>query len=87
MVVALLFKIPKSWPKWRRKSAAGGHHYHVSTPDVDNAAKLYLDACGATGAFWVDDRQIYDLAVRKTYSSGPTGVWIWIQETEQGGKQ
>lgn len=43
--------------------------FHIKKPDVDNLAKLTIDAL--TGVFWKDDTQIVDLRAVKDYSSDP----------------
>ena len=47
--------------------------------DVDNLAKPILDAITATGAVWLDDRQIVDLHVIKAAAPEPS-VEILIEE-------
>ena len=43
--------------------------YHIVAPDLDNLAKLVLDAM--TGIFWRDDSIICDMEIRKIYSESP----------------
>ena len=47
--------------------------------DVDNLAKPILDAITATGAVWLDDRQIVDLRIIKAAAPEPS-VEISIEE-------
>lgn len=59
------------WPIW-----------HRSKPDVDNLAKLVLDAMTRTG-WWVDDACVSELCVRKHYAPpGCTGCVIATVEVE-----
>jgi Holliday junction resolvase RusA-like endonuclease len=64
--VAILaqFQIPKSWPKRRREAATAGEVY-PGLPDIDNVAKIALDALN--GVCFEDDKQVYELKVSKRY--------------------
>lgn len=55
-----LFTMPKTRHR-KRKPILG--HPHTTTPDIDNVAKLYLDACN--GVLWDDDASICRLWVSK----------------------
>ena len=52
-------------------------------PDVDNYAKSVLDACN--GKLWVDDKQIYDLRIRKEWNltDRPEGYFEMRIEEEE----
>lgn len=47
--------------------------------DIDNLAKIILDAITMSGAVWKDDRQITDLHITKATAPEPR-VEIWIEE-------
>lgn len=47
--------------------------------DIDNLAKIILDAINETGAVWKDDRLITKLEVLKATAPKPR-VEIWIEE-------
>lgn len=57
---------PASWSNKKRINALNGGILPTSKPDLDNSAKLALDACNEI--CWKDDKQVVDLAVRKRYS-------------------
>lgn len=40
----------------------------ATRPDLDNLAKLILDALTASGLFWADDGQVAELAIRKRFA-------------------
>ena len=63
VVLTYTIEPPASWSAKKRREAIGSA---ISTrPDVDNYAKLTLDACN--GALFVDDGQIARLTVNKIY--------------------
>ena len=64
MLILAQFAIPKSWAKWRQQAAQLGE-YTPGRPDIDNVAKAVLDAFN--GIVYVDDAQVFDLQVKKTY--------------------
>ena len=64
LVILAQFEIPKSWAKWRKEAATVGA-YRPGRPDIDNIAKAVLDAFN--GIVYVDDAQVYDLQIKKTY--------------------
>lgn len=51
--------------------------FHVSTPDVDNLAKLALDAMN--GRFYRDDSQVVELTARKVYTDGPARTLVRLR--------
>lgn len=61
--------IPKSFSKKRAESAEAGGIFPTSKPDVDNYAKLILDALN--GIIYKDDSQVVQLSVEKWYSYNP----------------
>lgn len=61
--------VPASWSKKKRAGAMNGIVAPTKRPDVDNLAKLALDACN--GIVWLDDAQICALSVVKKYSNTP----------------
>ena len=63
------FRIPPSWPKWKRETAARGALAHVSKPDADNVLKAAEDALN--GVVLRDDSFIVDSIVRKRYDINP----------------
>ena len=69
LIITFYLARPKSCPKKRTLP--------VTRPDLDNMAKLVLDACNKF--LWADDAQITDLEIYKRYSSMPS---IQLQITE-----
>jgi Holliday junction resolvase RusA-like endonuclease len=60
--------IPKWTPK-KREQAIAGEIKPTTKPDLDNIAKLVIDALN--GVFFADDKQIVGLAICKDYSLIP----------------
>lgn len=60
--IEFYFEIPKS----RKKSTVAGDA-HLIKPDIDNLAKLVLDAVTKAGTVWYDDNQISYLNLTKRY--------------------
>jgi Holliday junction resolvase RusA-like endonuclease len=68
VLVVAAFPIPKSYSKGKRLDALSGSAHPTKRPDWENIAKT-LDALN--GVVWVDDVQIIDGRVLKTYASRP----------------
>ena len=56
---------PKSFSKKKTADAIAQRIDPLTKPDVDNIAKIILDAC--SGVLWKDDKEITDLRVKKFY--------------------
>lgn len=67
--VRAFFRIPPSWPKWKREQAEMGALPHVTKPDGDNVLKAAEDALN--GVIIKDDQFIVDSIVRKRYAPDP----------------
>lgn len=61
--------IPANMTKLKRVQAMSGELRPTKKPDLDNVAKHLLDCFN--GIFWVDDKNIVGLMVRKFYSESP----------------
>ena len=81
LAVELDIRLPitASWPKKRQDAARRGIERPTKKPDWDNFAKI-LDALNLI--VWVDDSQIVDGRVRKSYSDKP-GTWITVYPLEE----
>lgn len=79
--------IPKSYPAKRREKALAGYIAPQTKPDLDNVAKIYLDALN--GVVWKDDSSVTKLIVTKVFgSSDKVRVLIAPEEAEKkGGKE
>ena len=65
-----IFKgIPKSISKKKRQDMIDGLILPTSKPDVDNYAKIVLDALN--DVLWIDDSYIVRLVINKYYSDTP----------------
>ena len=64
--------IPLSKPKKWKEGAKAGEIKHTKKPDLDNYAKFYSDCMN--GLVWVDDSQVYELALEKRYGDEPRTV-------------
>lgn len=71
--------VPQSWSKKERAAALDGTRLPTSRPDVDNFAKLVLDA--ANGVLWPDDSAVVELSVSKRYGAEP-GVRLVVTHKE-----
>lgn len=71
--ISLIFYLPiaTSSPAWWKHAAAIGRAHHCKKPDVDNLAKLVLDAMTRSGQWWRDDTQIVSLHAHKRYGDTP----------------
>ena len=72
MNVKITFALPirNSWDARTVKTAKSG--YLVQKPDIDNLAKLVLDALNEF--VWEDDSQIMELHLKKFYSDTPETI-------------
>lgn len=61
--------IPASWSKKKRAAALAGNLRPTGKPDLDNCAKLVLDAIN--GVVWRDDKQVAALTITKQYAEIP----------------
>jgi Holliday junction resolvase RusA-like endonuclease len=64
VLIKAQFEIPKSWTK-KKKAQAAALEINPGKPDIDNVAKIALDALN--GVAFEDDQQVYDLKVIKRY--------------------
>jgi len=64
VLIKAQFEIPKSWTK-KKKAQAAALEINPGKPDIDNVAKIALDALN--GVAFEDDKQVYDLKVIKRY--------------------
>lgn len=71
------YKIPKSISKAKRQEMLDGLQLPVKKPDLDNIAKIILDALNKVA--YEDDSQIAELEVKKYYSDDPK-VEVLLQE-------
>ena len=72
--------IPTSWPKKRQAMALAGDLLPTGKPDLDNFMKV-VDA--ANLVIWVDDGQVVDARLRKSYGDRPRMV-IRVEPVEIG---
>lgn len=68
---------PRSLKKKQRELLAVGMLFPTRKPDVDNLAKLAMDAMN--GRFYLDDAQVQELIVRKVYGEVP-GIQLTLEE-------
>lgn len=64
-------EVPKSWSRKKRDQALTGVLSPTTKPDFDNIAKL-VDAL--KGIVWIDDSQVVDCRIVKSYSETPALV-------------
>ena len=69
--VEAYFQPPASWSGKKRLAAQAGLVHHTTRPDADNLVKM-LDALNTV--VWLDDKQIVDLQLIKSYSDRPRYV-------------
>lgn len=67
--IAAFFQIPTSWSKKKTAQALTNEIKPTNSKDVDNIAKIILDALN--GVAYADDHYITDLEVKKRYSDIP----------------
>lgn len=77
--ITAFYKVPKSWAKKRKQSAAFGEERPQTKPDCDNIAKIILDALN--GIAYEDDKQVVCLSVNKYYSEN-TQAFVTVQLME-----
>lgn len=69
VVITAYFSVPKSWSKKNKERALKNEVVPTNAKDVDNIAKIILDALN--GIAYLDDHFITDLIVSKRYSDTP----------------
>lgn len=84
--ITAIFKIPKSWPKSKRRLVEEGRIY-PSRPDVDNIEKAVLD--GLNHVAYADDAAVVGAYCTKDYEHEemPEGLYIRIVSLEGGGER
>lgn len=76
--VAAVFYLPRPKSHFRKNGLRPDvPRYLTGKPDLDNAAKLVLDAMTSIGC-WLDDAQVARLEVAKVYHvpEEPCGMWL-----------
>lgn len=79
--ISAYFEPPKSVSKVQRQAMLNGLVHHTKKPDIDNIAKVVLDALN--GIAYKDDKQVISLIVNKMYNESPR-LFIWVKETKAG---
>lgn len=67
--IAAEYPVPKSYSKRKREQCLMGAVPHTGKPDLDNVAKIVLDALN--GLAYMDDTQVTELHVCKRYGASP----------------
>ena len=80
MLVSAFYQIPKSASKRRREAMARHDMPPTTRPDIDNIAKIIMDALA--GIAYEDDKQVTSCAVNKLYSYEPKVVVYLIGEVD-----
>lgn len=70
---------PQSASNIKKTRMLNQEEYPLKKPDVDNVAKIILDALN--GIAYRDDKQVVELHVKKLYA-GESGVGVTISEME-----
>lgn len=81
--IVAMYGIPKSMTKRNRQLIEEGKLHPTKKPDLDNIAKIVLDALN--GIAYKDDSQVVKLTVEKHYSDNPR-VEVSLWEYEVGKK-
>lgn len=79
--IAAFFEPVKSESKKRTNLMLAGKIRHIKKPDVDNIAKVVMDALN--GLAWHDDSQIVSLSAYKAYAENAELV-VTIRSLEKG---
>lgn len=81
LIVAIFVHIepPQSASNIKKTRMLNQAEYPLKKPDVDNVAKIILDALN--GIAYRDDKQVVTLIVKKSYA-GESGVGVTISEVE-----
>ena len=69
MEIKLYFPIPKSYTKKKKEDISAGKLKFTKKPDLDNCMKTICDALN--GIAYIDDSQIYQVAIYKAYAVEP----------------
>ncbi len=78
--VVALFQVPKSASKKSKKMMINGQILPTKKPDIDNIAKVVLDALN--GICYHDDAQICQICCKKMYAKNP-GIQVLIKKCEE----
>ncbi len=73
LTVTTTYVQPQSWSKKKKAETI----FKTSKPDVDNLAKLVMDACNEI--IWMDDAQIAVLTTQKSYGDGVSGTHVKVE--------
>lgn len=71
LALRLTFMLPIPGDGWKAEACAAGARYPRGPKDVDNLAKLVMDAFNRSGRWWRNDAQVAVLYARKVYGSVP----------------
>lgn len=77
VTIRAFFQLPKSWSKKKTIAALAGDIRPTGRPDLDNIAKLSLDALN--GIAYRDDAQVVALNVSKAYTDKTPTTMIMIE--------
>ena len=81
VIIKAYFKIPKSFSKKRKALCEENFTKPAKRPDLDNCAKVVLDALN--GVAYKDDAMVTTLAVCKRYTSGAGMLKIRVLEDKE----
>lgn len=68
--------VTDGWPAWKRQGAADGSVAATGKPDIDNIAKIVMDAFNKV--VWRDDALVTDLRVTKAFADKP-GITVYVR--------
>ena len=82
LFLVAVFKVSKSWPRWKKNAALEGRFHHTKTPDIDNLAKAVMDSFNKSNAVWKDDSQVCQIDAIKQFGEEP-GVYVVVTPIEE----
>ena len=80
MLISAFYQIPKSASKRRREAMARHLIPPTTRPDLDNIAKIIMDALA--GIAYEDDKQITSCSINKLYSDEPKVIVNIVGEVD-----